>query len=71
MASTQGQNCQRGIVFLCFIIILFFLIIVIIKMVKKLIDTQSDEDASGKYKEGEGGEAKKEKKGEDSTMNFD
>jgi hypothetical protein len=40
MANSQGQNCQRGVVFLCFLIVLAFLIIVIIKLVKKLIDPQ-------------------------------
>jgi hypothetical protein len=50
MASTQAQNCQRGTVFLCFVIILFFLIAVFIKLIKKLIDT--DEGEGEKYKEG-------------------
>jgi hypothetical protein len=57
MASTQGQNCQRGTVFLCFLIVLFFLVIVIMKMVKKLLDPLEEE--AGKYKEGEGNGEKK------------
>ena len=46
MASTQGQNCQRGTIFLCFLIVLLFLIVVIMKMIKKLIDPIGEE----KYK---------------------
>lgn len=67
MASSQGQNCQRGTVFLCFLIVLFFLIAVIARMVKKLLDPQAEEGAQ-KYKEGQE-EAKK--KGEDSALDFD
>jgi hypothetical protein len=71
MASTQAQNCQRGTIFLCFMLMVFFLIVVIIKMIKKLFDTAEVE--SGKYKEEDGAPAKKEEKpkGEDSTLNFD
>lgn len=46
MASTQGQNCQRGTIFLCFLIVLLFLIVVIMKTIKKLIDPIGEE----KYK---------------------
>lgn len=46
MASTQGQNCQRGTIFLCFLIVLLFLIVVIMKMIKKLVDPIGEE----KYK---------------------
>jgi hypothetical protein len=73
MASSQGQNCQRGVVFLCFLTVLFFLIIVILKLIKKLIDPQPEDGDA--YKEGREGKEDKEgetkKKGEDSTLNFD
>ena len=49
MASTQGQNCQRGTIFLCFLIVILFLIVAIIKIVKKLIDPMAEEGAD-KYK---------------------
>ena len=49
MASTQGQNCQRGTIFLCFLVVLLFLVVVIMTMVKKLIDP-AGEDGADKYK---------------------
>lgn len=57
MANTILQNCQRGIIFITFLIFLFGFILTVISLIKKRIDS-SDEDkrdgAAGgeKYEEG-------------------
>lgn len=57
MANTILQNCQRGIIFITFLLVLLGFILTVISLIKKRIDS-SDEDkregASGgeKYEEG-------------------
>jgi hypothetical protein len=43
MANTILQNCQRGIIFITFLIVLFGFILTVISLIKKRIDS-SDED---------------------------
>jgi hypothetical protein len=53
MANTIVQNCQRGIIFITFLLILLYFIITAISLIKKLIDANGDESGEQHYKEGE------------------
>lgn len=53
MANTIVQNCQRGIIFITFLITVLFFIVTVISLIKKLIDSNVEEgDGQSKYKEG-------------------
>lgn len=57
MANTVVQNCQRGIIFVTFLLILFYFIITVISLIKKLLDNSEGEvegqAGESKYKEGQ------------------
>lgn len=59
MANTHLQNCQRGIIFITFLIFLFGFILTVISLIKKRIDS-FDEDK----REGSAGGDKYEESGE-------
>lgn len=42
MANTEVQNCQRGIIFITFLLVLIYFIIVVISVIKKLIDRSGE-----------------------------
>jgi hypothetical protein len=52
MASTTFQNCQRGTIFLCFLMLLLFFIVQTINLIKKRLDSVSEDAGEGaaKYK---------------------
>jgi Na+-transporting methylmalonyl-CoA/oxaloacetate decarboxylase gamma subunit len=53
MANTTVQNCQRGIIFITFVLVVLFFIVTVISLIKKLIDSSVEEGQDqSKYKEG-------------------
>lgn len=55
MGSSETQNCQRGTIFMTFLVLVFFCVVHIMSLIKKRIDPL-DEDADGeKYKESKEG----------------
>jgi hypothetical protein len=54
MANTIVQNCQRGIIFITFLLVLLFFIVTVISLIKKMIGSSDDEgEGQAKYQEGQ------------------
>lgn len=74
MAGSETQNCQRGTIFMTFLVVIIFCIANVVSLVKKRIDPQEEDPDGEKYKEGKDGEpkrAKEENKEQSSMMAFD